>query len=75
MLVIFRDITQLNAPGCVVFSADTPIAERWMRKQYGVSRMTFLLPAQYGAAVSFKEAAEAQSLSIIALKKRFADMR
>jgi hypothetical protein len=68
--VIWRDITQVNAPGSVMFSADTSAGERWMRKRCGGNHVTFSLPADHAKAVAFKEAAEAAELTIIALTKR-----
>jgi hypothetical protein len=68
--VIWRDITQVNAPGCVMFSADTSVADRWMRERYGASHVTFFLPNEHAKAVAFKEAAEAAELTIVALTKR-----
>ena len=68
--MIWRDITQINAPGCVLFSADTPDAERWMRKRLGGHSVLFHLPVDYAKAVAFKEAAEAQNFIIVVLTRR-----
>jgi hypothetical protein len=68
--VIWRDITQVNARDCVIFSADTAIAERWMRKRYGEDHLVFNLPREHAKAVAFKEAAQAGQFTIIALTRR-----
>ena len=66
----WRDITQVNAPGCVLFSADTPVAEHWMRRFYGADSILFNLPAEHARAVAFKEAAEGENFTIICLTRR-----
>jgi hypothetical protein len=70
IIVTWRDITQLNSPTGVMFSADTTPAEQWMRKQYGSSSLVFELPSENAKAVAFKEAAEAQNFIIIVLARR-----
>jgi hypothetical protein len=69
-IVMWRDITQINAPECVMFSADTPTAEFWMRKRYGSDRVVFHLPGERAEAMAFKEAAEAANFTVIVLTKR-----
>jgi hypothetical protein len=68
--VIWRDITQINAPDSVMFSADTPTAEFWMRRQFGAPSVVFDVPADHGKAEAFKEAAEAANFTVVALTKR-----
>lgn len=72
--MLWRDITQINAPGCVRFSADTPAAEFWLRRRYGVRSIVFTLPGQQAEAVAFKEAAEAANFTILVLTSRSGDI-
>jgi hypothetical protein len=53
-----------------MFSADTPTAEHWMRMRCGSNSVVFSLPAEHAKAVAFREAAEGQSLTVIALMRR-----
>ena len=53
-----------------MFSADTHLAENWMREHYGCSTLVFLMPDEYDAILEFKRAAEAYSFSIFALQPR-----
>jgi hypothetical protein len=71
--VLWRDLTQINAPGCVRFSADTPAAEFWMRRRYGRSRIVFDLPARHDDALAFIAAAQAADLTILVLRRRLSD--
>jgi hypothetical protein len=71
--VLWRDITQINAPGFVGFSADTPDAEFWMRRRYGKCSVVFELPVRHDDALAFIAAAEAASLKILVLRRRLRD--
>jgi hypothetical protein len=72
-IVIWRDITQINASGYVLFSADTPRAEFWMRRQYGGPKIVFGAPAEDGNAEAFRKAADAANFTIVALKRMSAN--
>lgn len=67
---MWRDITQINGPGRVSFSADTPAAEFWMRRQYGGRNIVFTLPGQQAEAVALKQAAEGANFRILALARQ-----
>jgi hypothetical protein len=68
--VLWRDITQINAPDFVGFSADTPAAESWIRRRYGRNSVVFELPARHDDALAFIAAAQAASLTILVLRRR-----
>jgi hypothetical protein len=69
-ILLRRDITQISTFGKVMFSADTPAGEAWMREHYGDRTILFQVPAEYEGAMAFKRGAEAESLSIFVLTKR-----
>ncbi len=68
--MIWRDITQIDAPGCVLFSADTPAAGVWMTKWYRRDSVAFQLPRDHASALAFKEAAESAEFVILAFMRR-----
>jgi hypothetical protein len=71
--VLWRDITQINAPDFVGFSADTPAAEFWMRRLYGRNSVVFELPARHDDAVAFITGAATANLKILVLRRRLSD--
>jgi hypothetical protein len=58
-----------------MFSADTPRAEFWMRRQYGGPTVVFELPAGHAKAAEFKEAAKAVNFTLVSLAKRMSANR
>jgi hypothetical protein len=58
-----------------MFSADTPRAEFWMRRQFGSPSVVFEIPAERGKAEAFREAAEAANFTVVALAKRLSANR
>jgi hypothetical protein len=65
--LLSRDITQITTVGKVMFSADTHAAEAWMRQRCGDRTIVFQIPDESEAAVDFRLAAEAESLSIFVM--------
>jgi hypothetical protein len=58
------DITQITAVYRLDFSANTPLAEAWMKNHYGDREIFFDLPHDESNALAFIAAAKAQGFSI-----------
>ena len=72
-ILLLRDITEIHSPFRVMFAADTTQAILWMRKHYGGRSIVFNLPAEQARAADFRDAAQANDLHIIVLKRQDAD--
>ncbi len=69
------DITQIAGSDIIMFSAESPEADSWMREFYGRHKIYFVLPINHTAVLAFKVAAKAQGLSIATLAADPADRK
>jgi hypothetical protein len=53
-----------------MFAVDTTQAILWMRQHFGGRNIVFNLPAEQAQAADFRDAAQANNLDIIVLKRR-----
>jgi hypothetical protein len=68
-----RDITQIAGSDIVMFSAESPAADLWMKELYGRPKIYFNLPVDSANAMAFAKAARAQGFSIATIAADPAD--
>ena len=59
------DISQIAGSDIVMFSAETPAADLWMRELYGRSKIYFHIPADHERLKAFVRAAKATGFTIV----------
>lgn len=67
------DISRVAGSDIVMFSAETPAAELWMKELYGQARIYFHVPADHERLKLFVRAATAHGFTIGSLESRAAD--